>query len=116
MSDAADFLAMLRDHGVRVWVEGEALRYRPRLAVTEAQMAALRRHKRAILALLAADDHEVTWRLAALRVRYPRAAADGAIPFLMVAAGPHPRGQCQSCGDPLLPGERLRCTACLHAI
>jgi hypothetical protein len=117
MSAALDLLARLRGHGVTVWGEGDALYFRPRHAVTAAQIDALRRHKRAILATLAADDGAVVWRLEALRMRYPDVGGGTPIPLLTIDNTRRVEAdRCATCGEPLATGARLRCTPCLHAI
>jgi formylmethanofuran dehydrogenase subunit E len=117
MSAALELLARLRGHGVTVWGEGDSLYFRPKHAVTAAQIDALRQHKRAILATLAADDGAVMWRLEALRMRYPDVGGGRPIPLLTVDKTRKIKAdRCATCGEPLATGERLRCTPCLHAI
>lgn len=65
-----------------------------------------------VLALLAAEDTNVAWRVAAMRPQVPRR---GAIPVLIardVVAAP---GCCISCGDSLQEGVTIRCAPCARA-
>ncbi len=116
MTTAAELLARLRGHGVEVCADGDGLRYRPKDALTPALLAELRRHKWALLALLAADDPAVVWRVEAMRARHPRPWRFP--PFLTVRDVPRGAGGCHSCGEPLQPlSDALgaRCAACAHA-
>ena len=65
-----------------------------------------------VLALLAAEDAEVAWRVAAMRRQVP---GHGPIPFLVARdVRPEP-GRCLACGDPLRDGRSLRCAPCARA-
>ena len=65
-----------------------------------------------VLALLAAEDEEVAWRVAAMR---PQVPTRGPIPFLVARDAPAAPRRCPSCGDPLGEGRSLRCEPCARA-
>jgi len=116
MTEAAALLARLHSHGITLRVEGDALRYHPPAALTSALLAELQRHKQDLLALLAAGDMAVIWRVAAIRQRHPPPWR--AIPFLTVCDVPRGHAGCQSCGEPISPTEEgitVRCVPCAHA-
>ena len=73
---------------------------------------ALIAEKPLVLAALA-EEHEVEWRVAAMR---PQVTATGAIPLLLARPGaPWSPGRCCSCGDPLSTTDRYRCRPCVVA-
>jgi len=138
MSVAA-LLDRLRDHGIALRTDGDELLYHPRAALTLALLAELRRHKWALLAILASDagttalntdekpgahstnrtsggSTDLAWRVAAMCQRHPRPWR--AVPTLTVRDVPRGVGGCLSCGEPLsahLQGLAARCGLCLRA-
>lgn len=66
----------------------------------------------AVLAVLAAEDAAVAWRIAAMRPLVPRR---GAIPLLVAREHPPAPGCCLSCGDRLGLGRQHRCGPCAQA-
>ncbi len=113
-TSVAVLLAEVRAAGLAVSVEDGRLIVRgPRRAESLARAVLDRKH--AVLALLAADDPAVAWRVTAMRVRQPH---DGPLPFLTVRDVPRRGVGCLSCGEPLqarTAGEALRCGPCAHA-
>ena len=65
-----------------------------------------------VLALLAAEDAEVAWRVAAMRPQVPKR---GPIPVLTVRDVPPEWGRCVSCGGRLGEGRTARCEPCARA-
>ena len=113
---ALALLARLHGHGIALRAEGDALGFHPRDALTPALLDELRRHKHDLLALLAADEGAVRWRVAAMRARHP--GPWHAVPFLTVCDVPRDRSGCRSCGEPMQPiaeGLAVRCAHCAHA-
>jgi hypothetical protein len=113
---AAALLARLYGHGIALRAEGDALRYHPRDALTPALLADVQRHKHDLLALLAADDAAIRWRVVVMRQRHPPPWR--AVPFLTVCDVPRDRSGCRSCGEPVQPvaeGLTVRCAHCAHA-
>ena len=108
---AVRLLAEARAAGLEVRAEPGRLVVRgPRSGAGLAERLLARKDE--VLALLAAEDGEVAWRVAAMR---PQVARRGPIPFLVAReAAPGP-GCCPSCGDPLGEGRSLRCGPCARA-
>jgi hypothetical protein len=68
--------------------------------------------KSSVMVALAAE-REVAWRISVMQ---PQVPVTGAIPFLLARPGVRfPLGTCGSCGDPLGPDDRYRCTHCADA-
>src|SRR5215213_2366280 len=65
-----------------------------------------------VLALLAAEDEHVAWRVEAMRSQVPQR---GAIPLLVAREVEVDRGCCVSCGEPLREGLEFRCVLCSRA-
>jgi hypothetical protein len=60
-----------------------------------------------------AEEHEIAWRVDAMRSRVP---ATGAIPLLLALPGVRFQlGTCCSCGEQLAPDDRYRCGPCADA-
>jgi hypothetical protein len=60
------------------------------------------------------DDGEIAWRVAAMRPQLP---PRGPLLFLTARPGlPASATHCWSCGEPLLPGQQYRGTACARAV
>lgn len=114
---AATLLARLHAHGIELRGEGDTLRYRPAGALTPALLAAMQGCKYGLLALLAADDPAVTWRVAMMNQRH--ALIPGKVlPFLTVRDVPRGKRGCRSCGEPcarLAEGLAVRCELCALA-
>lgn len=112
-------IAQARAAGLELWTEGDRLKVRgPREA--EPIVAQLRDQKPAVMALLAAGDMEVQWRLAAFRERIP---AHGPIwpPRLRDTPLCDTPGHCSLCGDPLPTDQDAlprfpRCRPCVRAL
>jgi hypothetical protein len=66
----------------------------------------------AVLALLAAEDSQIGWRVDVMR---PQVPLRGAIPILVARAHELVPGGCISCGDQLGAGQRYRCGLCAQA-
>lgn len=116
---AATLLAELRSLGMVLGATGERLHYEaPEGTLTPALWAAMRDQKYPILALLAAEDPEMAWRVAAMRDRHP-IPPNGPYPFLTARDVPRGTGGCLSCGEPLTVRSdskpSFRCTPCAHA-
>jgi hypothetical protein len=108
---AGDIVTEARTAGLEVRAEAERLVVRgPR--AQEAFARGLLAAKGAVLALLAAEDAEVAWRVDAMRSQVPR---NGPIPFLVAREGGFAIGCCRSCGDPIEPDRRFRCRLCVQA-
>jgi hypothetical protein len=104
-------LDQARTVGLEVRVEADRLVVRgPRRH--EAIARQLLAHKPAVLALLAEEEAEVAWRVAAMRPRMP---SQGPIPFLVARDVRPEQGGCLSCGDSLPPGRTYRCRPCADA-
>ncbi len=113
---AAILLARVRGHGVELRAVADTLQCRPKDALPPTIVADLRRHRRAILALLAADDPAVAARVMAMRARHPPPWR--ATPFLTVRDVPRGTPGCRSCGEPPAPladGLAVRCHPCVLA-
>jgi hypothetical protein len=106
-----EILGSLRQRGIVVVPAGDGrLRYRPREALSGADLAVLARHRDAILAMFDADP--VGWRTAVMAAQVPRTRA-----IRLLLARPGIRfspGSCCSCGDPR-PADRYRCAPCAAA-
>ncbi len=108
---AAVVLDESRAAGLEVRAEGGRLVVRgPR--TQEGLARRLLERKAEVLALLAADEAEVAWRLEAMR---PQVPPRGPIPVLVARDAPVPAGCCISCGDGLREGRRFRCSPCAQA-
>jgi hypothetical protein len=107
----AEIVGSLHRRGIDLVPAGDGrLRYRPREALSEAERAALARHRAAILALF--DANPIGWRAAVMAAQVPRT---GAFPLLLARPGIRfPEGSCCSCGDPRST-DRYRCTPCAAA-
>ena len=136
---AAALLDRLHDHGITLRADGDELLYHPRAALTPALLAELRRHKWALLALLASDarpvalntaekpgvnshdqmrggEQRLAWRVAAMRERHPHPWR--AVPTLTVRDLPRGTQGCLSCGEPVpdrQSGLSARCGLCARA-
>jgi len=109
--DALTLLAEARDAGLAVRVAGDRLVVRgPRTG--EGLAKRLMASGREVAAALAAEEAAIAWRVEALR---PQVPAQGPIPFLVVREVDPAPGSCRSCGEPLQPGARYRCFACVRA-
>jgi hypothetical protein len=111
--EVKDLLAELERRGVRILVDGDRIRYRPKGVVSDALRAVIAEHRHALVARLTVDGAEVRWRADAMRAQLP---TTGPIPVL--AARPITAwvpGGCSSCGEPLGPEERYRCAPCVRA-
>ena len=108
---ASAALAEARAAGLEVRVEADRLVVRgPRSREGLAQQ--LLERKGEVLALLAAEDAEVAWRVAALRPQVPKR---GPIAVLTVRDVPPEWGRCVSCGGRLGDGRTARCEPCARA-
>lgn len=110
--DGVTLLDRARSAGLSVHAEGNRLVVRgPRSQDDLAQL--LLTKKQEILVQLAAEDPDVTWRVAAMRERAP---PNGPIPFLVAR---HVRSDrtdlCLSCQTALADAASYRCTACRQA-
>lgn len=104
-------LAEARAAGLEVRTAEERLVVRgPR--AQEALARQLLEAKPAVLAILAAEEAEVAWRIAMMRPQLPRS---GPIPFLVARQVEAAAGQCLSCGEALGPEQRARCALCVRA-
>ena len=115
MTAAGALLADLHAAGVAVTVAGDRLRYRPVDRVTADQLARMRAHRAALVALLTDREQEIAWREAAMRAH---AAGRWPLPLLM-AVPDHPpvAGRCVSCPAPVDADlERARCSWCVLAV
>ena len=113
---AVELLSTLVSAGCRVAAEGDRLRVTgPRDApLTPDLRTAVVQHKAELLRLLADDDPDVRWRVAAMR---PRVPPTGRIPpmYARRLPAPGPNGCCLSCGEPLTPRNRYHCEPCIRA-
>jgi hypothetical protein len=107
----AAVLTDARAAGLEVRAEADRLIVRgPRAQANLAQQ--LLEQKPVVLALLAAEEAELAWRIAAMRPPVPQS---GPIPFLVAREAPLAAGQCLSCGEPLAAGRTYRCALCVRA-
>jgi hypothetical protein len=108
-----ELLAELERRRVQLAADGDRLCYRPRHLVPPELRAAMAAHKAELLRLLEMEEREIGWRAEAMR---PQVRRSGPIPFL-VARRPirDAPGACLSCGDPMSPDRRYRCTPCAAA-
>lgn len=111
MERVAAVLDEARAAGLAVWAEGARLVVRGRRGQED-----LARHllaaKPVVLAILAEEEQELGWRIAAMR---PRVPAHGPIPVLVAREVVPAPERCLSCGEGLRPGERVRCRWCARA-
>ena len=111
MERVAEVLAEARAGGLEVRAEANRLVVRgPR--VLEALARELLEQKPTVLGLLADEEVELRWRIAAMRPQLP---VRGPIPFLVAREASTISGRCLSCGEPLLPGRAVRCALCVRA-
>jgi hypothetical protein len=110
--DGLTLLADARRAGLRVACDGERLVVRgPRRLEPVART--LIAEKPAILRALAAEEHEVAWRISVMQ---PQVPSHGAIPLLLARPGVRfALGTCGSCGDQLELDLRYRCRPCVAA-
>jgi hypothetical protein len=108
---AVTVLAEARAAGLDIRAEPGRLVVRgPRSLEAVAQR--LLERKSDVLALLAAEDANVAWRVAAMRPQVPQR---GAIPVLVAREGVSVPGSCVSCGEHLREGVTFRCSLCSRA-
>lgn len=104
-------LAAARAAGLEVRADGGRLVVRgPKAA--ESLVRPLVAQPGAVLALLAAEDAEVAWRVEVMR---PQVPLRGAIPVLVARPHHSKPGGCNSCGDRLGAGQRYRWGPCTQA-
>jgi hypothetical protein len=104
-------LAEARSIGFAIRAEADRLIIRgPRRH--EAVARKLLAQKPHVLALLAEEDAELTWRVAAM---HPQVRASGPIPVLVARQVAPASGRCLSCGDPLPNEQAVRCAFCVRA-
>ena len=109
--EVVSVLAEARAAGLAVRADDGRLVVRgPRRAEPIAQRLLARTGE--VLALLAAEDAEVAWRVAAMR---PQVPPRGPIPVLVARDVVPAPGCCPSCGDPRGEGRSLRCASCARA-
>ena len=110
----AELLTNLRARDVVLERAGNRLRYgAPPGVMTAELLTHLARNKDEFLALLAADDPEVGWRVTVMR---SQVSLGHPFPVLVAREGVSgTAGTCVSCGDVLAKGQRHRCDACKHA-
>lgn len=111
MERIAGVLREARAAGLLIQADGDRLLVRgPKRLQAMAQEVL--RHKREILAFLAAERDEIAWRAATMRGQI---LPGKAIPFLVARACQAGPGKCLSCGEDLASGERVRCQWCVRA-
>ncbi len=111
VGDAVIALAEARAAGLEVRAEPGRLVVRgPRQ--TEALARRLLERTGEVMALLADEDAEVSWRVEVMR---PQVPAQGPIPFLKARNVAPAFGGCLSCGDTLSEGRTYRCASCARA-
>jgi hypothetical protein len=111
MDRVSAVLAEARSAGLQVRAVADRLIVRgPR--AQEALAQRLLAQKPVVLALLAQEDAELAWRIAAMRSQVP---ARGPIPFLKARDAEPAIGGCLSCGDALRGGRSYRCASCARA-
>ena len=110
-----DVLIELSRRGVEIAVAGDHLRFRPREAVSDELRAEIVEHKAELLQILEDEEHEVRWRMDAMRGQVPRR---GVIPTLLARPETKfsPKGTCRHCGDQLPPDRPVTCAPCLRAV
>ena len=104
-------LAEARAAGLEVRAEADRLRVRGPRSREDLARKLLER-KQEVLALLAEEDAEVAWRVAAMRPQVPPREP---IPVLTARATTPAPGRCDACGEPLGPGRAYRCEPCARA-
>ena len=111
--DGLTLLRQARQAGLDVTAAGDRLVVQgPRHleAVARRLLAA----KLTVLEALAQEEHEIAWRIEAMR---PQSRGTGANPLLVARPNKRfPLGSCCSCGDALRAGDRYRCAPCVHAV
>jgi hypothetical protein len=111
MDGVAPVLAAARMVGLEVWVKAERLVVRgPRQHEVLARQ--LLANKPAVIALLAEEDAEIAWRIAAMR---PQVPVRGPIPLLIARESNPAPACCVSCGNPIPAHRRYRCAPCARA-
>jgi hypothetical protein len=112
MERVTTVLAEARARGLDVRTEADRLIVRgPRRHEDLARR--LLDEKPAVLALLAGEEDEITWRVAAMRPQVPRT---GAIPLLVARRVDVVPGRCLSCGEAVASAKAYRCSLCLRAV
>ena len=108
--DGLNLLREARQAGLEVTATGDRLVVQgPRRL--EAVARTLLAQKPTVLEALV-QEHEIAWRIDAMRPQVPRA---GAVPLLLARPGiAFPLGSCCSCGDPR-PSDGYRCAPCVAA-
>src|SRR5437667_87652 len=108
-----EVLLELSRRGVEIAVAGDHLRFRPKEAVSDELRAEIVEHKAELLQILEDEEHEVCWRMDAMRDQVPQ---KGVIPTLLARpeARFSPRGTCRNCGDPLPPDRPVACIPCVR--
>ena len=111
MERVATAVAEARAVGLEVRAEADRLVVRgPRLHQEIARQ--LLEQKPEVLTLLADEEAELGWRIAAMRTRVP---LRGPIPVLVARDVSPTPGRCFSCGEPLSPNRTVRCALCVRA-
>jgi hypothetical protein len=111
MERVTTVLAEARAAGLEVRAEADRLVVRGSRA-HEPIARRLLELKPEVLALLAAEEDQIAWRVAAMR---PRAPVRGPIPLLVARDLAPAAGRCLSCGEPLEAGRPIRCALCVRA-
>ena len=113
MTAAQALLCELRAVGVVLSADGGRLRWTaPTGTMTAELLAAAQAHKPALLALLAAEEAELAWRVAAMRAKSP---GRGLPRTIVEAPVPAAGNYCETCGQPQAYGRFPRCTYCALA-
>lgn len=111
MERVAGVLREAQAAGLVIQAEGDRLIVRgPRRLHAVAQEVL--RHKPEVLALLATERDEIAWRAARMQGQI---RPEKPIPVLVARVSHAGPGQCLSCGEELVPGERIRCQRCVRA-
>lgn len=112
---AAEILTETRRLGIVLLADGQRLRYRaPKCLMTPELREALAARKPELLALLTAEDPEVTWRFTIMERQVP---TTGPIPILVARSVQRRPGHCVSCGEavPMALSGWRRCEPCSRA-
>jgi hypothetical protein len=112
MERVAEVLREAQAAGLLIQAEGDRLLVRGPQRLQAVAQEVLR-HKLEILALLATEHDEIAWRVTRMR---GQAQLGKPIPFLVARPGHAGSGQCLSCGEDLMQGERVRCQWCVRAV
>ena len=109
-----DGMILLREArlaGLSVTTDGHHVTVRGPRNLEPVAMTLLAEKSGVLAALL--REREIAWRSQVMQDQVP---AVGAIPLLIARPGiPFLSGSCCSCGDPLAPDERYRCSPCVAA-